>query len=146
MPVPPAPDRHLKARAGLTLLLLFCDAGLVAIVGVAWNVQGKGWLSGGDVAALDVLGVNAAVGVAVLALTFAATVLAARGRGAGALAGLAWSLALLRLVAVLVAGFFVVIGLEPTERPAGAFVVVLALMDAGGALVATGAARKPTRG
>jgi hypothetical protein len=148
MPAPSVPGRrNSTARAVLTLVLLGCDVGLVAIVGVLWNAQVQGQVSADEVSALHLLGVNAAAGVLILAVTFAAGLAGARGRGGGKLASAAWALALLRLFAVPLVAIIiaVTVGLGPSGL-GGVLVAALALIDAAAALVTAGAVRRSTSG
>jgi hypothetical protein len=131
----------------LTAVLLCGDAGLVAVVSVIWTAQARGQETTEDVAAFDLLGVNAAAGVVILALAVVAAVAATRG-GGRTVATVAWSLAWLRLIAVPVTAVViaVVVGAGSVFGLVETFVVGLAVLDAAVAVLATGTARRSTRG
>jgi hypothetical protein len=135
------------ARAWLTGLLVCCDAAVVAIVGLVWAAQARGDVGGADVATLDLLGISAAVGVVILGLALTATVAVIRGRPGRRPAAAAWSLAWLRLVAVIVAlaAIAVVAGLGAVLGLVETFAAGLAVLDAAVAVAVGGTARRLTR-
>jgi hypothetical protein len=140
----PVERRRVVVRAWLTGLLVCCDVAVVAIVGLVWSAQARGQVSGADVATLDLLGISAAVGVVILALALAATIAVLRGRSGRTIAGTAWSLAWLRLVAVLVAlvAIAVVAGLGAVIGLVETFAAGLAVLDAAVAVAVAGTARR----
>jgi hypothetical protein len=143
----PVGRRRVVARAWLTGLLVCCDVAVVAIVGLVWAAQARGDVGGADVATLDLLGISAAVGVVILGLALAATVAVIRGRPGRGPAAAAWSLAWLRLVAVIVAvaAIAVVAGLGAVFGLVETFAAGLAMLDAAVAVAVAGTARRPTR-
>jgi hypothetical protein len=134
------------ARAWLTGLLVCCDVAVVAIVGLVWTAQARGQVDGADVATLDLLGIGAAVGVVIMGLALAATVGVIRGRPGRGTATVAWSLAWLRLVAVIVAlaAIAVVAGLDAVIGLVETFAAGLAVLDAAVAVAVAGTARRLT--
>jgi hypothetical protein len=140
----PVERRRVVVRAWLTGLLVCCDVAVVAIVGLVWSAQAHGQVSGADVATLDLLGISAAVGVVILAMALAATVTVLRGRSGRGIAATAWSLAWLRLAAVLVAlvAIAVVAGLGAVIGLVETFAAGLAVLDAAVAVAVAGTARR----
>jgi hypothetical protein len=142
----PVERRRVVVRAWLTGLLVCCDVAVVAIVGLVWSAQARGQVSSADVATLDLLGISAAVGVVILAMALAATVAVLRGRNGRGIAATAWSLAWLRLAAVLVAlvAIAVVAGLGAVIGLVETFAAGLAVLDAAVAVAVAGTARRLT--
>jgi hypothetical protein len=142
----PAGSGRLAVRAWLTGLLLCCDVAVVAIVGLVWSAQARGQVADAGVATLDLLGVSAAVGVVVMIGVLTATVAALRGRSGRVAATGAWSLAWLRLVAVIVAlvAIAVVAGLGAVLGLVETFAAALAVLDAAVAVGVAGTARRLT--
>lgn len=142
----PVGRRRVVARAWLIGLLMFCDVAVVAIVGLVWTAQARDQVAGAGVATLDLLGISAAAGVVILGLALAATVAVIRGRPGRGTAGAAWSLAWLRLVAVIVAVavIAVVAGLDAVIGLVETFAAGLAVVDAAVAVVVAGSGRRLT--
>jgi hypothetical protein len=140
----PVGGRRVVARAWLTGLLVCSDLAIVGIVSLVWRAQARGQVGGAAGATLDLLGISAAAGAVILFLALAATVAVIRGRSRRGSATAAWSLAWLRLVAVIVAlaaiaviaGVGAVIGLVET------FAAGLAVLDAAVAVAVAGTTRR----
>jgi hypothetical protein len=123
-----------------------CDVAVVAIVGLVWAAQARGQVAGAEVATLDLLGISAAVGVVVMIGALTATVAVLRGRSGRVAATGAWSLAWMRLAAVVVAlvAIAVVAGLDAVIGLVETFAAALAVLDAAVAVVVAGTARRLT--
>jgi len=118
---PAAWRRTTLGRAWIAVVLVVGDLALLVLVSMMWYAAALDWLSGADIAAFNVLGGSAAVGVAVLPVVALANLRAVRALWAGAplsrairLGSVGLWLTLLRLAGLVVAGAAVIAAIGVT--------------------------------
>ncbi len=135
----PTTGRASPLLAALAGFMVLVDGALVAIGVLVWGAHRNGNLAAAEAATFSLLGASAAVGTVIMLLAAIAFARGPRGRGpAGFASGLAW----LRLTGVLAAIMVIAIRLGGSAI-VGAFETfgaVLAVAEATGALIVTGAA------
>jgi hypothetical protein len=141
----PIAGRGSPLLAALAATMILVDGALVAIGVLVLNAWRDGNLTGPEAATFILLGASAAVGAVLMLLAAIAFARGPRGRGTARLAsGLAWT----RVLAVLVALVVITnrLGSAAIDGSFQVFGAVIAVVEASGALIVTGAAVRRTSG
>lgn len=141
---PPGGRRRSIALASLTGVLILVDGALLSIGLLVASGHRRGSLSGAEAATFILVGVSAAIGMAVLLLGMIAFARGSRGQG---IAKLASALAWLRMAGVLIALPVIVnsLGISAIAGPFETFGAAMAVFDALIAVFVTSVAKRRTR-